>query len=487
MISGSVVGVALDRAGERVAAERAEAHLLQLRHLAGLEGHALVVDHDHRPVAPDNRPLGRKVQRNDRNTFQIDVQPDVQLRPVGEREDAHRLAAAVPRVVEAPQLGPLVLRVPPVLRRAEREDALLRARALLVAARAAEGGVEAVLVQRLLEALGLHHVGVDDRAAVERVDAAREPVLVHVHEQVEVVLGDHALAEAVHVLELPRRVDVQERERRRRGIEGLAREVQHDRAVLADRVQHHRVLGLGDDLAHDVDRLRLEPLQVRELDAVDHAGTPRQPSSSSFAMTSCADSLGESAVVSRRSSGARRLLVRVADPGELRDLPRARLRVQALHVAPLALLHRRRDVDLDEHAVGGLDERARLPARLRVRRDGGDDDGRAVPRQPRGDPADALDVRVAVLLREAEPLREVRAHDVAVELLDEQASPLQLGRDEIRDRRLARPGEAGEPECEPDHFVWMPHSILSESAQRPARSSCSRLTGRVHGMQPMDG
>ena len=64
-------------------------------------------------------------------------------------------------VVEPPQLRALVLRVPAVLRGAEREDALLGARLLLVAARAAEGGVEAVLVERLLQRLGLHHVGVD--------------------------------------------------------------------------------------------------------------------------------------------------------------------------------------------------------------------------------------------------------------------------------------------------------------------------------------
>src|SRR5581483_3889441 len=147
-----------------------------------------------------------------------------------------------------------------------------------------------------LEALGLHHVGVDDRPAVERVDAAREPFLVDVHEQVEAVLGGHLRAEAVHVLELPRRVDVEERERRRRGMEGLAREVQHDRAVLADRVEHHRVLRLGDDLAHDVDRLRLEPLQMSEVHT--------HSSSSSFAMTRRDDSSGVSAVVSRRSSGA---------------------------------------------------------------------------------------------------------------------------------------------------------------------------------------
>jgi anti-sigma factor RsiW len=45
---------------------------------------------------------------------------------------------------------------------------------------------------------------------------------------------------------------------------GLARQVQHDRAVLADGIQHHRLVGLCDDLAHDVDALGLQPLQVVE-------------------------------------------------------------------------------------------------------------------------------------------------------------------------------------------------------------------------------
>ena len=55
---------------------------------------------------------------------------------------------------------------------------------------------------------------------------------------------------------------------------------------------------------------------------------------------------------------------------------------------------------------------------------------RAVAGQPRGDPADALDVRVAVLLREAEALRQVRAHGVAVEVLDERPAALELGADD---------------------------------------------------------
>ena len=46
------------------------------------------------------------------------------------------------------------------------------------------------------------------------------------------------------------------------GWNALQRQVQHHRAVLADGVQHHRPLALGDGLADDVDALRLQPLQV---------------------------------------------------------------------------------------------------------------------------------------------------------------------------------------------------------------------------------
>jgi hypothetical protein len=37
--------------------------------------------------------------------------------------------------------------------------------------------------------------------------------------------------------------------------------VQHDAGVLADRVEHHRMLEFGDGLAHDLDRLRLGRLR----------------------------------------------------------------------------------------------------------------------------------------------------------------------------------------------------------------------------------
>src|SRR4051794_1601025 len=59
-----------------------------------------------------------------------------------------------------------------------------------------------------------------------------------------------------------------------------------------------------------------------------------------------------------------RLLVRRGDAGELRDLAPASLGVQALLVATLTLLERRRDVDQKEGAAGILDVRPHLAAGL---------------------------------------------------------------------------------------------------------------------------
>src|SRR5918999_4046615 len=134
----------------------------------------------------------------------------------------------------------------------------------------------------------------------------------------------------------------------------------------------------------------------------------------------------------------RRHLVGVGDSRELFDLARERLLVETLHVAPRALLDGSVDEDLHEGAVL-LDQLARLAARRLVRRDRGHENCRAVARQPRGHPADPLDVRVAIGLREAKAFREMRAHDVAVEILDESARVLEPAAHDPGDGRFACP------------------------------------------------
>ena len=98
----------------------------------------------------------------------------------------------------------------------------------------------------------------------ERVDAALDALRVLVHDEVDAKLFGLRVAKCVHLAELPRGVHVDQRERRLAGIERLHCQVQHDRAVFTNAVQHRRVVTLGDGLAHDVDGLGLQALQVRQ-------------------------------------------------------------------------------------------------------------------------------------------------------------------------------------------------------------------------------
>src|SRR5690606_37428131 len=136
-----------------VAAKGAEAHLAHLDLLARSQLEALVIDHDEHAVALDYRTLLRKVERHDRDVFLQDVLPDIELGPVGQREDADRFSPIDAGVVDPPHLRALVLGVPAVMAVAEREDALLGPALFLVAARAAEGRVKAVKVERLAQRL----------------------------------------------------------------------------------------------------------------------------------------------------------------------------------------------------------------------------------------------------------------------------------------------------------------------------------------------
>ena len=184
--------------------------------------------------------------------FGAHVFPNVELGPVRQGEDAHRLAVAKAGVEQPPQLGALVARIPGVGGRAMREDAFLGPALLLVAPRAAKGCVEAALVERLPQGLGLHHVGVHLRAGCNRRYAPPNAVLVDVDDEVEAEPARRGVAKGDHLAKLPGRVDMQQGERRLGRMEGLHRHVKHHARVFADRIQHNRIAHLCDNLAHYV-------------------------------------------------------------------------------------------------------------------------------------------------------------------------------------------------------------------------------------------
>jgi hypothetical protein len=125
---------------------------------------------------------------------------------------------------------------------------------------------ERTLMMRLLQSLGLPQVGVH-AAVIERVDPARQRLGIAVDQQFHSRRRRRPLAQFVHRLELPSRIDMEQRERRCRREERLLREMQHYCRILADRIQHHRTHRLGDDFAQDVDAFGLETLEGSTPDA----------------------------------------------------------------------------------------------------------------------------------------------------------------------------------------------------------------------------
>ena len=173
-ISGERRRRRFDRAGERIAAQRAEAHESQSPAVSpgasGMRSSSTMIS------APSRSTTGRsrgEIERHDRNLLEQDVLPDVEFGPVGQREDADRFRPWLHAgVVELPELRALVLRVPACC--AVRKEKMRSLARLFSSSRRAppNAASKPYLVERLLQRLGLHHMGVQRRAVVERVDAA---------------------------------------------------------------------------------------------------------------------------------------------------------------------------------------------------------------------------------------------------------------------------------------------------------------------------
>lgn len=160
------------------------------------------------------------------------------------------------RIVELPHFRALVLRVPGLGFIAEGKDTFFGTGFFFVPAATAKSSGEAVFVQGLLEGLCLHDVCIGC-AIVEGIDALFDAFLIDIFDELQAVLLHGFIAEADHFLELPRRIDMEERERRFFRIKGLQSQVKHDRTVFADGIEHDRLFTFRSDFADDVNRFGL--------------------------------------------------------------------------------------------------------------------------------------------------------------------------------------------------------------------------------------
>ena len=168
-----------------------------------------------------------------------------------QRMDAHVGAFREIGLVLVPELGRLVLEVPAAVLAARAEHALLGAGRLLVAADAGDQAVEACSRRAAFRPSVLRAA---ERAAGGRVGSIclhRRAVL---DDEIELPFLRVAVAERVDLREFLAGIDVHHRERDV-AEERLARQPQHDVAVLAERPQDRELVDLVERLAQDVDAL----------------------------------------------------------------------------------------------------------------------------------------------------------------------------------------------------------------------------------------
>ena len=96
-------------------------------------------------------------------------------------------------------------------------------------------------------------------------DACCDPVLVNIHDEVEAELvPDIGIAEGDHLPEFPGCVNMHQGEGRLPRRERFPRQMQHDRRIFADGVQHDRMIELSRHLTNDMYALCLKTLEMCE-------------------------------------------------------------------------------------------------------------------------------------------------------------------------------------------------------------------------------
>src|SRR6476659_775984 len=111
---------------------------------------------------------------------------------------------------------------------------------------------------------------------------------------------------------------------------------------------------------------------------------------------------------------------------------------------------------MDEQVpTNGFHHIADRATRRVIRRDGGTNGNSAASRDLGCHETEALDVQVAMRLREPELARQMAAHDVAVEQRDLPVASLEKPHEQgVRDGGFARARQAGEENREPLSASW---------------------------------
>ncbi len=265
-ISSSVVGGEFDGARQRIAAKRAEPHQ---PHLAAFSpARSFMRSSSTMMSAPSRSTTGRscrEIKRHDRDVLHHDVLPDVELGPVRQRKHADGFAlvrCACCRRAKARAAGSSDPRHG--WRCGTRRCA--PSRAIFSSSRRAPP--KAASKPYLSSACFSPSVFITCVCRAEPESNGLMPRFTPSSLMWTSSLSPSRFAVSSRNLIISRNFQVVSTCRSGNGglrrIERLHRQMQHHRRILADGIEHHRIGELGRHLAHDVDALRLEALEVGE-------------------------------------------------------------------------------------------------------------------------------------------------------------------------------------------------------------------------------
>ena len=191
----------------------------------------------------------------------LDVLPDVELGPVGNREHAEMFAGCQTGVEQRPEFGALVLGLPLTERIAVREYAFFRTCLFLVTACAADECVEAEFLDRFEQRHRLVRVA---RLARMRQahGAARHRVFDAAHDEFGTQFLCAQITEVGHFGEVVAGVDHQQRVRNASRAESLLGALQQHQRILAAGEQEGGALERASDFAQDEDRFFFERVEL---------------------------------------------------------------------------------------------------------------------------------------------------------------------------------------------------------------------------------
>ena len=106
---------------------------------------------------------------------------------------------------------------------AKGENTLFCPTLFFISPRTTKGHIKLVQVQRLLQTLSFHDVGMQRTAVIKGVDVFLNALWVGMNDKLHIRSLRHSIAKIVHGLELPPRIHMHQGKRRRTGVKGFAR------------------------------------------------------------------------------------------------------------------------------------------------------------------------------------------------------------------------------------------------------------------------